>query len=101
MRITRDQAERFPVDPPRLVEPSEQALWAALQQAEAGVAAPQPSPERFLSALLPMIPLINRFFEDVLVMADDPALRRTRLGLLQRIAALAAGSAEMSRLEGF
>ncbi len=101
VRITRDQAERFPVDPQRLVEPSEQALWAALQQAEAGVAAPQPSPERFLSALLPMIPLINRFFEDVLVMADDPALRRTRLGLLQRIAALAAGSAEMSRLEGF
>jgi glycyl-tRNA synthetase len=48
-----------------------------------------------------MIPPINRFFDQVLVMAEDERLRRNRLGLLQRIAALAEGVADMSRLEGF
>ena len=32
---------------------------------------------------------INRFFTDVLVMADDPAVRQARLALVQRIARLA------------
>ena len=57
--------------------------------------------EVFLAAFEPMIPAIDRFFEDVLVMAEEEGVRRNRLGLLQRIAALAAGVAEMSRLEGF
>jgi len=35
------------------------------------------------------------------VMAEDPAVRTNRLGLLQQIAALADGVADFSRLEGF
>ena len=38
-----------------------------------------------------MIPAVNRFFDAVLVMAEDPRLRQNRLGMLQRIAALATG----------
>ena len=34
-------------------------------------------------------------------MAEDETLRRNRLGLLQRIAALANGVADLSKLEGF
>jgi len=34
-------------------------------------------------------------------MAEDKALRQNRLGLLQRIARLAEGVADFSRLEGF
>jgi glycyl-tRNA synthetase beta subunit len=48
-----------------------------------------------------MIPAIDKFFEDVLVMDDDKKVRENRLGLLQRIAALAEGVADMSKLEGF
>jgi glycyl-tRNA synthetase beta subunit len=55
----------------------------------------------FLEAFLPMIPVINRFFDEVLVMAEDEAVRKNRLALLQRLSALADGVAEMSRLEGF
>ena len=33
--------------------------------------------------------------------AEDAAVRTNRLGLLQRIAALAHGAADLSRLEGF
>ena len=48
-----------------------------------------------------MIPAVNTFFDKVLVMADDQALRENRLGLLQRISALANGVADFSKLEGF
>ena len=44
---------------------------------------------------------INRFFGEVLIMAEDPVLRRTRLALVQQIAALPDGIADMSLLEGF
>jgi len=48
-----------------------------------------------------VIPKINTFFDDVLVMVEDQNVRNNRLGMLQRIAALADGVADMSRLEGF
>ena len=48
-----------------------------------------------------MIPAIDKFFEDVLVMVEDEKVRDNRLVLLQRIAALAYGVADMSKLEGF
>ena len=44
---------------------------------------------------------INRFFTDLMVMADDPAVRQARLALLQRIAALPDGIADLSQLQGF
>jgi glycyl-tRNA synthetase beta subunit len=44
---------------------------------------------------------MNRFFNEVLVMAEDEAVRRNRLGLLQRVAALSEGIADLSGLEGF
>jgi glycyl-tRNA synthetase len=55
----------------------------------------------FLDAFAPMIPAISRFFEVVLVMVDDESLRANRLALLRRIAGLADGVADLSRLEGF
>jgi glycyl-tRNA synthetase beta subunit len=48
-----------------------------------------------------VIPAINAFFEAILVMAPEPEIRQNRLGLLQRIAGLAEGVADLSRLEGF
>ncbi len=100
VRITRDYPQRFPVEEQYFVEPSERALYQALLAAEAARRAAG-SVDDFLNAFLPMIPVINRFFDDVLVMAEDERLRCNRLGLLQRIAALAQGVADFSRLEGF
>ena len=54
-----------------------------------------------LNAFTPMIPAVSAFFEKTMVMAKDKALKENRLGLLQRIAALASGVADLSRLEGF
>ena len=82
------------------IEAEEKGLYIALQTAEAAPRAPG-SVDDFLNAFLPMIPAINAFFDKVLVMAEDDRLRQNRLGLLQRIAVLAAGVADMARLEGF
>lgn len=98
VRITRDQQPAHPVDPAKLAEPAERALYEAAQAASA---VNVDSVDAFFAALLPLIPAISRFFEDVLVMADDPAVRANRLGLLQRIAALGRGVADFSKLEGF
>jgi glycyl-tRNA synthetase beta subunit len=100
VRITRDQAQAFRVDPARLSEPAEKALYTALQQAEARPRR-RGSIDDLLNAVQPMIPAISTFFDQVLVMADDISLRQNRLGLLQRLAALAEGAADLSRLEGF
>jgi glycyl-tRNA synthetase len=100
VRITRDQTEVHAVEPQRFIEEAERELHAALEGAQAGARAPG-SVDDFLNAFRPMVPAITRFFDDVLVMAEDERLRLNRLGLLQRIVALASGVADLSRMEGF
>jgi glycyl-tRNA synthetase len=100
VRITRDQAQEFMIVPEKFIEPLENELYQALLQAERTPRAPG-NVDHFLEAFLPMIPVINRFFDVVLVMAEDALARANRLGLLQRIAGLARGVVDLSRLEGF
>ncbi len=100
VRITRDQKETFSIQPDTLVEDAEKALLSALLQAETAQRR-NGSVEDFFAAFLPMIPVINRFFDEVLVMSEDAGQRANRLGMLQRIAGLARGVADFSRLEGF
>jgi glycyl-tRNA synthetase len=100
VRITRDQKERFPVNPQAFTEDDEKLLYSALLIAEASLCKPY-SVDELLNAFLPMIPSINSFFDTVLVMDEDLAKQRNRLGLLQRIAALAEDVADFSKLEGF
>ena len=100
VRITRDQTQRFTVQEQYLVEPVEAELLRGLQTAET-TARRAGSVEDFFAVFLPLMPVINRFFEAVLVMAEQAEVRANRLGLLQRVAALAEVVADFSRLEGF
>jgi glycyl-tRNA synthetase len=103
VRITREFEERFPLNPARFVQPIEEELYAAYQQARALVT-PHSTVDEFLTTFLPLVDVIDRFFakeSGVMVMAEDPALRENRLALLQHVAALADGIADLSRLEGF
>jgi glycyl-tRNA synthetase len=100
VRITRDLDRQYPLSEARFVEEAERALFAALQAAQRTERHPG-SVDDFLNQFLPLIPYINTFFDQVLVMAEDMTLRENRLGLVQRVAALADGVADMSRLEGF
>lgn len=99
VRITRDQKTHFTVQPTAFIEPAETALYEAVQKVENGFV--RGSADGLFRAFLPAVPVVNRFFEAVLVMAEDPAVRANRLGLLQRVAGLAEGTLDLARLEGF
>jgi glycyl-tRNA synthetase len=102
VRITRDQKKSFAVAATVFVEKEEKDLFRALQKAEAALhKTPARDPDGLLQAFVPMIPAIDIFFDKVLVMAKVKALRENRLGLLQRVAGLAKGIADFSKLEGF
>jgi glycyl-tRNA synthetase len=46
-------------------------------------------------------PSITQLFDNVLIMDEDAAARENRLALLQAVAGLADGVADLSVLEGF
>ncbi len=103
VRITRDLEEAYPLDPARFVHPIEKELHTAYLRCRARVDA-ESSVDEFLTAFSAMVRVIDRYFareSGVMVMADDLALRQNRLAQLQRIAALAEGIVDLSRLEGF
>jgi glycyl-tRNA synthetase len=100
VRITRDQQKQFQVSEKAFIEKEEKDLFKALQGAE-GTSRQKGSVDDFLNAFVPMIPAVNAFFDKVLVMAEDQVLKENRLGLLQSIAKLSGGAADLSRLEGF
>jgi glycyl-tRNA synthetase len=100
VRITRDQPDCYELHPELLREPAEKELLAALRTAE-GTSRTDGSVDDLLLAFLPMLPVVNRFFEAIMVMTEDESLRQNRLALLQRIVALADGVADFSKLEGF
>ena len=80
------------------MEEAEKALYAAVQET---VHRPPSTVDELFEIVVKLIPTINTFFDKVLVMAEEQAVRENRLGLLQKIAALADGVADMSKLEGF
>ena len=100
VRIVRPVGERYALDPARFVDPAEGVLYEAYRACR-GKVSPQSSADEFLAAFVEMIPAITRYFDDVLVMAEDENLRQNRLALLQEIADLPRGIADLSRLEGF
>ncbi|MGA9191521.1 MAG: glycine--tRNA ligase subunit beta [Anaerolineales bacterium] len=99
-RITRSQPGDRQVDPKIFQDEAEKTLFGALRTAEDQERDPG-SVDGFRTAFTPMISPINAFFEEVLVIAEDPKLQSNRLGLLDRVVALAAGVADFSQLEGF
>jgi len=89
---------RSMVDNGKLVEPAEIALYTEIQNTVSG----QPSTvDEFLDLVVKLIPFINKFFDEVLVMAEEEDLRKNRLALVGQIANLSHGIADLSKLEGF
>ena len=101
VRITRDQKTTYKVNEKAFIEKEEKDLYAELLKAESSSGKGPRSVDSFLNAFLPMIPVVNAFFDKVLVMAEDKTVRENRLALLQRISALPQGMADLSKLEGF
>jgi glycyl-tRNA synthetase beta subunit len=99
-RILRDQEGAFTLDPAKLEEKEERELHNELMKAEASERSAG-SVDDFLNTIEPLVPAITAFFDEVLVMSDDSALRANRLALMQRIVVLADHATDLSHLEGF
>ncbi|HDN04582.1 MAG TPA: glycine--tRNA ligase subunit beta [Chloroflexi bacterium] len=100
VRITRDLEKTFPVDEKLFKEAAEIALFKAVEKGDK-VKLLDGDLDGFFNLFDPLIPLITDFFDNVLVMDEDLALRENRLGLLQIIAGFAEGFLDLTRLEGF
>jgi len=100
LRMVRDLPQEYAVDGSLLVETEENALYEGVQKAQESLR-DEPTFENALHQIEQLVPLINAFFDKVLVMVEDDGLRNTRLGMLQAIAGLLKPFADLSRLEGF
>ncbi len=99
-RIIPDGFEPVAVEAAVLVEAAEQELLAACAAVEAEAAPLRAAGDygQLLRRLVTLRPAVDRFFDDILVMAQEEALRTARLSLLARIRALFDGIADMSQL---
>lgn len=102
VRILRSQTEdggpMTRVNEKIFVDAEEKALFKAIQTT---VLRPPSTVNECLEIIAKLIPSITTFFDKVMVMAEDKKVKENRLGLLQKIASLSNGIADLSKLEGF
>jgi glycyl-tRNA synthetase len=84
-------------DPAVLKEPAEVTLHETVQAVRAELPA-DADLSRFTTVAGPLTTPVHAFFDDVFVMADDPALRSARLGLLATVRDLGAGLLDWPQL---
>ena len=84
----------------KLTEPAERKLYESLQAVTPIVTQhmSEASYEQALNLLAGLRAVVDQFFEEVMVMADDPVIRRNRLALLARLHDLMNQVADISRL---
>lgn len=88
-------------DPALAAEPAERALLEALSTTGSEVSAAFARgayPEAF-GALAGLGPAVDRFFDEVLALAEDPAVRANRLALLVRLDALFSEAGDLGEIE--
>jgi glycyl-tRNA synthetase beta chain len=97
--IVKDAAEAS-FDDALLVEPAEKALAAAFAglRADLEAAAAAGDYERGLRRIADLAPVLDRFFVDVMVMAEDEKVRRNRIALLQAIGRAVSATARLTEM---
>jgi glycyl-tRNA synthetase beta chain len=96
----QDEEPKSEVDPALLQEPAEKQLAAEVEAMRAKVE-PLLAAQDYTGTLATLAGLrasVDRFFDDVMVMTDDEALRHNRLALLQQLRALFLQVADISHL---
>ena len=99
LNISKDHHEGL-VEHPGTPEPASAALLEAVtsRQAAIDVATAELDYEAALGQMMTLKPAIDAFFDDVLVMDEDPAVRAFRLGLLRTIANAFLAVADFRRI---
>ena len=82
------------------MEPAEKELAAAFAGLRADIeeAAAAGDYERGLRRIADLAPVLDRFFVEVLVMAEDPNVRRNRIALLQAIGRAVSRTARLTEV---
>ena len=98
--VEKEQWERQPVDAAKFQHPSESGLHQAVAQegAKMGFALSMGDYHEALNALVGLRPVIDAFFEAVMVNADDKAIRSNRLSLLKEVDELFMSFADFSQV---
>lgn len=97
--VASGQAEKIEIDESLLLEEAEKTLAKKLQEKELEIQ--KFSLDQYTEALLSLAELkepVDRFFDTVMVMVEDPRLKNNRLNLLRRLRALFLKIADISVL---
>jgi glycyl-tRNA synthetase len=86
-------------DAAALAEPAERDLARTLAEAEERLRGRAGDLAAFAAEAAALVPAIDAFFEAILVMAEDPEVRRNRLGLLAAVDRLAWGFLDWQAIE--
>jgi glycyl-tRNA synthetase beta chain len=100
--LKNPQQSATTIEPRLLRHPAEQQLFNALTHQQTAVPQLLHS-QQYIAALNQLAllrPEIDAFFEQVLVMDEDPAVRSNRLALLSQVRQLFNGVADLSQLPG-
>ncbi|RMF84856.1 MAG: glycine--tRNA ligase subunit beta [Nitrospirae bacterium] len=99
-RILPEGFEPVPLDGAPLTEAAERELLRACERMESEAAPLRAARDygQLLSRLVTLRPAVDRFFDEVLVMAPEEAVRQARLSLVARVRRLFEGIADMSLL---
>jgi len=92
------KGEGHSVNPQHFQDPAEGRLWEGVQEARNKIAAAPGDYAAALQTLADLRPVIDAFFDAAMVMAEDEAVRRTRLALLQAVVDLMEGIADLSKI---
>jgi glycyl-tRNA synthetase beta chain len=98
--MAQSQALSSDPDDSRMLEPAELELWRAFQRVRPLVESARQGHDycAALGTLASMGSTVNEFFDKVLVMAEDPAIRNNRLALLKKLSELFLGIADISHM---
>ena len=94
------EAEPAAIDVAALADPAERTLAGALEKAERRMDQAAGDVPAMLDAAEELVGPVNAFFEEVLVMAEDEAVRRNRLALVARVAACLGRLGDFDQLPG-
>jgi glycyl-tRNA synthetase beta chain len=90
-------------DATSLVEPAEKALWDAFSSMQSKSSGTQDANlqqhyRSLLEEITQLKPAVDKFFDSVLVMAEDDALRQARLGMLSEVQGFLMHVADFTRI---
>jgi glycyl-tRNA synthetase beta chain len=95
-----DLPQTLSVEPDLFEKPCESDLFAAVLEVKelTGEHLVKADFDKALAEIATLRPLVDTFFDDVMVMADDMAIRNNRLAMLSDIAALFSDIADFSKI---